>query len=91
MTRSTRTVSLQSAVTKHNYRNFSGRKNCGRKRCTKNRDNYSLEKSKQRPFKNLGNFTRSGLRQESVHQEPPCTDTSRTKATSVAFLMSTHS
>ena len=38
-----------------------------------------------------GSFTRSGLRLESVHQEPPHTDVSRKWATSVAFLVSSHS
>ncbi len=32
----------QSAVSKHVHRKLSGRKNCGRKRCTTNRENRSL-------------------------------------------------
>uniref|UniRef100_A0A670XTH7 Serine/threonine kinase 33 n=1 Tax=Pseudonaja textilis TaxID=8673 RepID=A0A670XTH7_PSETE len=36
----------------------------------------------------LGTFTRSGLRLESVHQEPPHTDGSRTWASNVVFLLS---
>ena len=38
-----------------------------------------------------GSFTRSGLRLESVHQEPPHTDVSRKWTTSVTFLVSSHS
>ena len=36
-------------------------------------------------------FTRSGLQLESVLQEPPHTDVSRTWASTVAFLVSSHS
>ncbi len=44
-----------SAVSKHVYRNLSGRKKCGRKRCTTNRENCSLMRIvKQNRFKNLG-------------------------------------
>ncbi|KAI2660251.1 Transposable element Tc1 transposase [Labeo rohita] len=34
----------QSAVSKHVNRELSGRKKCGRKRCTTNRENHSLER-----------------------------------------------
>ncbi len=45
----------QSAVSKHVNRTLSGRKKCGRKRCTTNRENRSLMRSvKQNRFKNLG-------------------------------------
>ncbi len=44
----------QSAVSKHVNRELSGRKNCGRKRCTTNRENRSLMRIvKQNRFKNL--------------------------------------
>ena len=43
-----------SAVSKHIHKKLSGRKKSGRKRCTSNRDNHSLEWIvKQNPFKNL--------------------------------------
>ena len=38
-----------------------------------------------------GSFTRCGLRLESVHQEPPCTDVFGKRDTAVAFLVSSHS
>ncbi|CAJ0927867.1 unnamed protein product [Ranitomeya imitator] len=44
----------QSAVSKHINGKWSGRKKCGRKRCTSNRGNRSLQRIKKRPFKNLG-------------------------------------
>ncbi len=45
----------QSAVSKHVNRRLSGRKKCGRKRCTTNRENHSLMRIvKQNQFKNLG-------------------------------------
>ncbi|KAI2652322.1 Transposable element Tcb2 transposase [Labeo rohita] len=45
----------QSAVSKHVNRKLSGREKCGRKRCTTNRENRSLERLvKQNRFKNLG-------------------------------------
>ena len=45
----------QSAVSKHIHGNLPGRGKCGRKRCTSNRDDRSLEKIvKQSRFKNLG-------------------------------------
>ncbi len=44
----------QRAVSKHVNRNLSGRKKCGRKRCTTNRENRSLMRIvKQIQFKNL--------------------------------------
>ncbi len=45
----------QSAVSKHVNRKLSGRKKCGRKWCTTNRENRSLMRIvKQNRFKNLG-------------------------------------
>ncbi len=45
----------QSAVSKHVNRKLSGRKKCGRKSCTTNRENRSLMRIvKQNRFKNLG-------------------------------------
>ena len=44
----------QSAVSKHVNRKLSGKKKCGRKRCTTNRENRSLMRIvKQNRFKNL--------------------------------------
>ncbi len=48
-------VCSQSAVSKHVNRKLSGRKKCGRKICTTNRENRSLIRIvKQNRFKNLG-------------------------------------
>ncbi len=45
----------QSSVSKHINRGAKGRKRCGRKKCTSNRDNRTLERIvKQNPFKNVG-------------------------------------
>uniref|UniRef100_A0AAY5KEU0 Transposase IS30-like HTH domain-containing protein n=1 Tax=Esox lucius TaxID=8010 RepID=A0AAY5KEU0_ESOLU len=45
----------QSSVSKHINREAKGRKRCGRKKCTSNRDNRTLERIvKQYPFKNVG-------------------------------------
>ncbi len=45
----------QSSVSKHINRGAKGRKRCGRKTCTSNRDNRTLERIvKQNPFKNVG-------------------------------------
>ncbi len=45
----------QSSVSKHINREAKGRKRCGRKTCTSNRDNRTLERIvKQNPFKNGG-------------------------------------
>ncbi len=47
----------QSAVSKHVNRKLSGRKKCGRKRYTTNRENHRLMRIvKQNQFKNLGEF-----------------------------------
>uniref|UniRef100_A0A9J8D825 Transposase Tc1-like domain-containing protein n=1 Tax=Cyprinus carpio carpio TaxID=630221 RepID=A0A9J8D825_CYPCA len=45
----------KSSVSKHINREAKGRKRCGRKKCTSNRDNCTLERIvKQNPFKNVG-------------------------------------
>ncbi len=45
----------QSAVSNHVNRKLSGKKKCGRKRCTTNRENRSLKRIvEQNRFKNLG-------------------------------------
>ena len=45
----------QSSVSKQINRAAKGRKRCGRKQCTSNRDNRTLERIvKQSPFKNVG-------------------------------------
>ncbi len=45
----------QSSVSKHINREAKGRKICGRKKCTSNRDNRTLERIvKQNPFKKVG-------------------------------------
>ncbi len=45
----------QSSVSKHINREAKGKKRCGRKKCTSNRDNCTLERIvKQNPFKNVG-------------------------------------
>ncbi len=82
----------QSSVSKHINREAKGRKRCGRKKCTSNRDNRTLERIvKQNPFKNVGRFTKSGLQLESVLQEPLRTDVCKTWVSAVAFLVSSHS
>ncbi len=79
----------QSSVSKHINREAKGRKRCGRKKCTSNRDNRTLERIvKQNPFKNVGRFTKSGLQLESVLQEPLRTDVCKTW---VSGSMSSHS
>ncbi len=49
----------QSSVSKHINREAKGRKRCGRKKCTSNRDNRTLERIvKQNPFKNVGEINK---------------------------------
>ncbi len=60
-------ISSQSAVSKHVNRKLSGIKNCGRKRCTTNRENHSFMRIvKQNRFKNLGElhkeWTKAGVK-----------------------------
>ncbi len=79
----------QSSVSKHINREVKGRKRCGRKKCTSNRDNRTLEMIvKQNPFKNVGEIHKSGLQLESVLQEPLRTDVCKTW---VSGSMSSHS
>ncbi len=74
----------QSAVSKHVNRKLSGRKKCGRKRFSTNRENRSLMRISSKIDSRIWvNFTRNGLRLESKHQEPPHTDVSRNLATVV--------
>ncbi len=81
----------QSSVSKHINSEAKGRKRCGRKKCTSNRDNRTLERIvKQNPFP-WGRFTKSGLQLESVLQEPLRTDVCKTWVSAVAFLVSSHS
>ncbi len=61
----------QSAVSKHVNRKLSGKKQCGRKRCTTNRENCSLMRFvKQNWFKNLGElhkeWTEAGVKASRV-------------------------
>ncbi len=74
----------QSSVSKHINRGAKGRKRCGRKKCTSNRDNRTLE----RIVKQRGRFTKSGLQ---LDQEPLRTDVCKTWVSAVAFLVSSHS
>ncbi len=61
---------------------FTGRKKQGRKMCTSNRDDCKLENTvKHNRFQTFGeSFTRSELKLESVHQESPCSDIFRKRA-----------
>ncbi len=82
----------QSSVSKHINREAKGRKRCGRKKCTSNRDNRTLERIvKQTHSKMWGRFTKSELQLESVLQEPLRTDVCKTWVSAVAFLVSSHS
>ncbi len=82
----------QSSVSKHINREVKGRKRCGRKKCTSNRDNRTLERIvKQNPFKNVG----------EIHKEWTAAGVSASRTTThrrmqdmvsaVAFLVSSHS
>ncbi len=71
----------QSSVSKHINREAKGRKGCGRKKCTNNRDNRTLERIvKQNPFKNVG----------EIHKEWTAAGVgaSRTTTSSVKFPQS---
>ncbi len=82
----------QSSVSKHINREAKGRKRCGRKKCTSNRDNRTLERIvKQNPFKNVGEIHKEWMQLESVLQEPLRTDVCKTWVSAVAFLVSSHS
>ncbi len=72
-------VCLQSSVSKHINREVKGRKRCGRKKCTSNRDNRTLERMWNKTHSKMwGRFTKSGLQLESVLQEPLRTDVCKT-------------
>uniref|UniRef100_A0AAY5KU12 HTH psq-type domain-containing protein n=1 Tax=Esox lucius TaxID=8010 RepID=A0AAY5KU12_ESOLU len=58
----------QSAASKHIHGKLTGREKCGGKRCTGNRDDRNLERIAN--SRTWGSFTRTGLRLETVHQEP---------------------
>ncbi len=74
----------QSAVSKHVHRKLSGRKKCGRKRCTTNERTAAFWGLSSKIDSIIWvNFTRTGLRLGSRHQEPPHTDVSRNLATIV--------
>ncbi len=61
---------------------LTGRKKLGRKMCTSNRDDRKFENTvKQSWFKHLGELHKSELKLESVHQESPCSDIFRKRAT----------
>ncbi len=82
----------QSSVSKHINREAKGRKRCGRKKSTSNRDNRTLERIvKQNPFKNVG----------EIHKEWSAAGVSASRTTThrrmqdmvsaVTFLVSSHS
>ncbi len=74
----------QSAVSKHVNRRLSGRKKCGRKRCTTNRENRSLMRIvKQNQFKNLGELHKEWTEAGVKASRAPHTDLSRNLATVV--------
>ncbi len=74
----------QSAVSKHVNGKLSGRKKCGRKRCTTNRENRSLMRIvKQNRFKNLGELHKEWTEAGVKASRAPHTDVSRNLATVV--------
>ncbi len=74
----------QSAVSKHVNRELSGRKKCGRKRCTTNWENCSLMRIvKQNRFKNLGELHKEWTEAGVKASRAPHTDVSRNLATVV--------
>ena len=72
----------QSAVSKHIHGKLTGRKKCGRKRCTSERNDRSFEKTVRRSrFKNLGELQKewteagartSGLTTHRLTREMDC-------------------
>ncbi len=81
----------QSSVSKHINREAKGRKRCGRKKCTSNRDNRTLERIvKQNPFKNVGDIHKEWTAAQCL-KEPLRTDVCKTWVSAVAFLVSSHS
>ncbi len=74
----------QSAVSKHVNRKLSGRKKCGRKRYTTNRENRSLMRIvKQNRFKNLSELHKEWTEAGVKASRAPHTDVSRNLATVV--------
>ncbi len=74
----------QSAVSKHVNRKLSGRKKCGRKKYTTNRENRSLMRIvKQNRFKNLGELHKEWTETGVKASRAPHTDVSRHLATVV--------
>ncbi len=73
----------QSAVSKHVNRMLSGRKKCGRKRCTTEKTAALWGLSSKIDSRIWVTFTRNGLSRGSRHQKPPHTDVSRNLATVV--------
>ncbi len=68
----------QSAVSKHVNRKLSGRKKCGRKSCTTNRENRSLMSIvKQNQFKNLCELHKEWTEAGVKASRAPHTDVSR--------------
>ncbi len=77
-------VCSQSAVSKHVNRRLSGRKKCGRKICTTNRENRGLMTiAKQNRFKNLGELHKEWTEAGVKASRAPHTDVSRNLATVV--------
>ncbi len=72
---------LQSAVSKHINSKLTGRKNFGRKRCKLELTASLRILSSKADSNTWESFTRSGLKLESVHQESPCSDVFRKRAT----------
>ncbi len=74
----------QSAVFKHVSRKLSGRKKCGRKGCTANRENRSLMRIfRQNRFKNFGELHKEWTEAGVKASRAPHTDVSRNLATVV--------
>ncbi len=74
----------QSAVSKHVNRKLSGRKKCGRPRCTSNWENRSLTRIvKQNRFKNLGELHKEWTEAGVKASRAPHTDVSRNLAKDV--------
>ncbi len=71
----------QSAVSKHVNRELSGRKKCGRKRCTTNRENRSFMRIvKQNRFKNVDELHKEWTEAGVKASRAPHTDVSRNLA-----------
>ncbi len=65
----------QSSMSKHINREAKGRKRCGRKKCTSNRDNRTVERIvKQNPFKNVREIHKEWTvpQTDRLHSTPHC-------------------